>query len=77
VREFIVDHKVKKWGTRPRRWRETARTLGLAYPPNSDPATMSARWASRAFLALGDGTAGVAMRACGRCTRLSRGFLDG
>jgi integrase len=39
VREFIVDHKVKKWGTRPRRWRETARTLGLAYLPNSDPAT--------------------------------------
>jgi integrase len=37
LREFVVEHRVKKWQTRPRRWRETARTLGLDYPPGSDP----------------------------------------
>ena len=39
VREFVVEHRVKKWRTRPRRWRETARVLGLDYPPGCDPAT--------------------------------------
>jgi integrase len=39
LREFFADHKVKKWKTRPRRWRETARTLGMDYPADSDPAT--------------------------------------
>jgi integrase len=38
VREFVVEHRVKKWRTRPRRWRETARVLGLDYPPGCDPA---------------------------------------
>jgi integrase len=38
LHDFIVEHRVAKWGTRPRRWRETARTLGLNYPPGSDPA---------------------------------------
>ncbi len=38
VREFFAEHRVKKWQTRPRRWRETARVLGLDYPPGSDPA---------------------------------------
>jgi integrase len=35
--EFFAEHRVKKWQTRPRRWRETARVLGLDYPPGSDP----------------------------------------
>jgi integrase len=38
VREFFVDHKTKKWKTRPRRWREDARLLGLAWPKDADPA---------------------------------------
>jgi integrase len=38
LHDFIVEHRVAKWGTRPRRWRETARTLGLNYPRGSDPA---------------------------------------
>jgi hypothetical protein len=37
VREFVVDHKTK-WHTRPRRWRDDARLLGLDYPSGSDPA---------------------------------------
>jgi integrase len=41
LREFLVDHKVKKRGTYPRRWRETARVLGLDFPidakPDSEP----------------------------------------
>lgn len=37
ARKFIDEHRVKKWKTRPRGWRETARTLGLDYPPGSDP----------------------------------------
>jgi integrase len=40
VREFFVEHKVKKWKTRPRRWRGDARLLGLRWPPGSDPATV-------------------------------------
>jgi integrase len=39
VREFFSDYKVKRWGARPRRWREDARLLGLHYPPDCDPAT--------------------------------------
>jgi integrase len=38
AREFFADHKVKKWGTRPRRWRGDARLLGLDYPRGCDPA---------------------------------------
>jgi hypothetical protein len=38
VREFFADYKVKRWGARPRDWRENARLLGLCYPPDCDPA---------------------------------------
>jgi integrase len=34
VRRFIVEYRVKKSRTRPRRWYEAARLLGLAYPAN-------------------------------------------
>jgi integrase len=41
LREFLVEHKVRKRGTYPRRWRETARVLGLYFAvgaePSSDP----------------------------------------
>jgi integrase len=37
--DFFVEHRVKKWQTRPRRWRETARVLGLAYPAGDPTAT--------------------------------------
>jgi integrase len=37
--EFVRDHRVRRWGTRPRRWRETALVLGLKFPKNcADPA---------------------------------------
>jgi integrase len=39
AREFFADYKVKRWGARPRRWRDDARLLGLRYPPDCDPAT--------------------------------------
>jgi integrase len=39
LREFLVEHKVKKRATRPRRWRETARVLGLDYPPGAEPSS--------------------------------------
>jgi integrase len=39
VPEFFINHKVKRWQTRPRRWREDASLLGLKYKPGSDPAT--------------------------------------
>ena len=36
--EFIRDHRVRRWGTWPRRWRETAALLGLRWDrSNSDP----------------------------------------
>ncbi|WP_375159789.1 tyrosine-type recombinase/integrase [Bradyrhizobium sp. RDT46] len=39
VVEFIREHRVRKWGTRPRRWRETAVILGWRWPRgNIDPA---------------------------------------
>jgi len=34
--DFIREHKVRKIGERPRRWREIARTLGLDYLPDDD-----------------------------------------
>jgi integrase len=37
AREFFVHHTTK-WGTRPRRWRDDARLLGLRWAPGSDPA---------------------------------------
>src|SRR5262249_13763352 len=39
AREFFADHRVKRWGTRPRRWRGDARLLGLDWPRDCDPAT--------------------------------------
>ena len=39
VREFFVDHKTRRWQTRPRRWRGDARLLGLDWPRSCDPAT--------------------------------------
>ncbi|MDF0583302.1 tyrosine-type recombinase/integrase [Bradyrhizobium yuanmingense] len=36
--EFIRDHRVRRWGTWPRRWRETAALLGLRWDRSSaDP----------------------------------------
>jgi integrase len=37
--EFFIKHRVKRWQTRPRQWREHAAILGLKYKPGSDPAT--------------------------------------
>ncbi len=37
LRQFFVEHRTAKHGTRPRRWYETAATLGLRYPHDSDP----------------------------------------
>jgi integrase len=37
VHAFFVDYQTKKWQTRPRHWRSDAATLGLRYPPRSDP----------------------------------------
>jgi integrase len=36
--EFFRDYKTKRWHTRPRRWYEDARTLGLYWPREADPA---------------------------------------
>jgi integrase len=38
AKEFFIHHRTK-WGTRPRRWRDDARTIGLRFPPGSDPET--------------------------------------
>jgi integrase len=36
--DFVREHRVRRWGTRPRRWRETALILGLKYPKDcADP----------------------------------------
>jgi integrase len=34
--EFVRDHKVRRWGTRPRRWRGDAAILGLRWPTDCD-----------------------------------------
>src|SRR5262249_34666597 len=56
VREFSIDHKVKRWGTRPRRWHGEARMLGLGWPRGCDPAAtdpterkggLAQRWAAK------------------------------
>jgi integrase len=49
ARDFIEQHKVKRTGKRPRRWREIARVLGLDYPvAGAEPTTikggLSDRW---------------------------------
>jgi integrase len=37
--DFVRDYRVRRWGTRPRRWRETALILGLKFPKDcADPA---------------------------------------
>jgi integrase len=54
--EFFRDYKTKRWHTRPRRWHEDARTLGLSWPRNADPAKsdpevlkhgLAARWTDK------------------------------
>jgi integrase len=54
--EFFRDYKTKHWHTRPRRWHEDARTLGLSWPRNADPAKsdpevlrrgLAERWANK------------------------------
>src|SRR5262245_13115751 len=38
VVEFVADHRTRRWEQRPRRWKEEARYLGLAYPADcKDP----------------------------------------
>ena len=39
VRAFIDDHRVDRTGQKPRRWREVAKLLGLAYPPDGGEPT--------------------------------------
>jgi integrase len=38
VPKFFIEHRVKRWQTRPRQWREHAAILGLRYKPGCDPA---------------------------------------
>ena len=38
ARKFFAEYKTKRWGTRPRCWREDALALGLRYPLGCDPA---------------------------------------
>jgi integrase len=52
ARDFIDKYKVKKSGLKPRRWRETARLLGLDYPADGKPPTvirhgLTERWAEK------------------------------
>jgi len=49
ARKFIDEHIVSKRGRKPRRWRETARVLGLDYPaeggePTEIPGGLAQRW---------------------------------
>jgi integrase len=53
--EFFRDYKTRRWHTRPRRWYEDARVLGLSWPRDADPKTdpeiirygLAERWADR------------------------------
>jgi integrase len=54
--EFFRDYRTKRWHTRPRRWRDDARILGLAWPRVVDPAKtdpeiirhgLAERWADK------------------------------
>ena len=52
VRDFIDGHVVRNTGRKPRRWRETARMLGLDYPIDGDEPTvikgsLCERWAEK------------------------------
>ena len=40
AREFFAEYRIKRWGTRPRRWRDDAAVLGLKYPVGADPAVV-------------------------------------
>jgi integrase len=35
--DYVREHRVERFGTRPRRWFEAARALGLAWPRHGDP----------------------------------------
>jgi integrase len=53
AREFIDSHKVEKTGQKPRRWRETAKRLGLDYPAAGGEPTiikggLCERWSEKA-----------------------------
>jgi integrase len=54
--EFFGDYKTKRWHARPRRWYQDARTLGLDWPREADPAKvepeliaggLAQRWADK------------------------------
>jgi integrase len=57
LHEFFIDHKVRKWRTRPRDWRRHARLLGLNWPFDCDdpaklqpeviPGSLAATWGER------------------------------
>jgi integrase len=52
ARDFIEQHKVRRTGRRPRRWREIARVLGLDYPagggePSAIKGGLAERWSDR------------------------------
>ena len=42
AQEFFGDYKVRRWGMRPRRWRDDARLLGLLWARDADPAQVRA-----------------------------------
>jgi integrase len=59
--EFIRDYRTKRWHSRPRRWFEDARTLGLSWPRGADPAKtepeiirggLAERWADKPVTAV-------------------------
>jgi integrase len=61
--EFIRDHKTKRHLTRPRRWHEDARTLGLSWPRDCDPTKvepevikggLTERWTSKPVTEIDD-----------------------
>ncbi|WP_198031221.1 site-specific integrase [Bradyrhizobium sp. th.b2] len=52
AQDFIKGHKVRKSGAKPRRWRETARLLGFAYPMDGGDPTfikggLAKRWGDK------------------------------
>jgi integrase len=56
VVEFFRDYRTKRWHTRPRRWYEDARVVGLAWSRDADPAkvdpeiikrSLAERWADK------------------------------
>jgi integrase len=60
ARRFIDEHKVRKTGERPRRWRDSARMLGLDYGNDGEAPTLiahglAARWRERAVTGIDGG----------------------